>query len=177
MATDTTSEAPTLARIRAIAFDVDGTLTDGGLCWGPVGAEWKRFCFADIMGLSLARRAGLVVALISGENSPLVDRYAEKMQILHVVKGCRDKAGALRDFAASAGFDLADVAFMGDDVNDLAAMRIAGFSAAPANAAHCVREEADFISTQSGGNGAARELIEKLLTAQGLSVEEVFARP
>ncbi len=110
-------------------------LTDGGFWWGPNGEEWKRFCFADIMGLSLARRAGFILALISGEDSPLVDRYAEKMHIRHVIKGCRDKAAALSDFAAAVGVDLAEICFMGDDVNDLPAMQIAGFSAAPANAA------------------------------------------
>ena len=124
-----------MERIRAVALDVDGVLTDGGLWWGPGGEEWKRFCFADIMGVSLARRAGLELALISGEDSPLVDRYAQKMHIEHVIKGCRDKAAALREFAASAGIELAEICFMGDDVNDLPAMRIAGFSAAPANAA------------------------------------------
>src|SRR5215467_5632132 len=119
-----------LETIQAVAID-----SDGGLWWGPNGEEWKRFCFADIMGVSLARRAGFILALISGENSPLVDRYAEKMLIRHVVKGCRDKATAVRDFASAAGVSLTEVCFMGDDVNDLPAMAISGFSAAPRNAA------------------------------------------
>src|ERR1035438_4683611 len=85
------SAAVGLETIRAVAIDVDGVLTDGGLWWGRGGEEWKRFCCADIMGISLARRAGLILALISGENSPLVDRYAEKMLIRHVVKGCRSE--------------------------------------------------------------------------------------
>ena len=70
-----------LKDIKALALDVDGVLSDGGLWWGPGGEEWKRFCFADIMGLSLVRRAGLIVALISGEDSPILDRYAQKMLI------------------------------------------------------------------------------------------------
>ena len=97
--TEAKSAQGDLERIRAVALDVDGVLTDGGFWWGPGGEEWKRFCFADIMGVSLARRAGLQLALISGEDSPLVDRYAQKMHIQHVVKGCRDKAAALREFA------------------------------------------------------------------------------
>src|ERR1039458_3864401 len=95
------SAAVGLETIRAVAIDVDGVLTDGGL----------------------------ILALISGENSPLVDRYAEKMLIRHVVKGCRDKAAALREFAAAAGVKLTEICFMGDDVNDLPAMAIAGLSA------------------------------------------------
>jgi 3-deoxy-D-manno-octulosonate 8-phosphate phosphatase (KDO 8-P phosphatase) len=165
-----------LKTIRAVAIDVDGVLSDGGLWWGPGGEEWKRFCFADIMGVSLARRAGLILALISGENSTLVDRYAEKMHIGHVVKGCRDKAGALRDFAAAAGVKLSEVCFIGDDINDLPAMAIAGFSAAPANAASVVLERANFVAKAPGGNGAVRELMDALLAAKGLSAEAVFAR-
>ena len=162
--------------IRAVALDVDGVLTDGGLWWGANGEELKRFCFADIMGLSLARRAGLELALISGENSPLVDRYAEKMLIRHVVKGCRNKAAALREFAAATGIGLKEICFMGDDINDLPAMEIAGVSAAPANAARDVLARAGFVAKSAGGNGAVRELIEALLDARSLDLQEVLAR-
>ena len=163
-----------LERIRAIAFDVDGVLTDGGFFWGPGGEEWKRFCFADIMGLSLARRAGIQLALISGEDSPLVDRYAKKMQIQHVAKGCRDKAKALREFAEVAAIDLIEICFMGDDVNDLPAMKVAGLSAAPSTAMPDVLTQVDFVAKSTGGNGAARELIEALLNARGLTAQEVY---
>ena len=83
--------------VRAVALDVDGVLTDGGVWWGPNGEEWKRFSFRDIMGVSLARKAGLLVALISGEDSPLVDRFANKLGITDVAKGCKDKAEAVRE--------------------------------------------------------------------------------
>ncbi len=165
-----------LKSIRALAIDVDGVLTDGGLWWGPGGEEWKRFSFADIMGVSLARRAGIILALISGENSPLVDRYAEKMLIKHVVKGCRDKAAAVRNFASAVGVSLTEVCFIGDDVNDLPAMEVAGFSAAPANAAAVVLKRARFVAKAPGGNGAVRELVDALLAARRLNPEEVFAR-
>lgn len=166
-----------LKRICAIAMDVDGVLTDGGLWWGPNGEEWKRFSFSDIMGLSLARRAGLHLALISGENSPLVDRYATKMHISHVFKGCRDKATALREFSSATQIALGEICFMGDDVNDLPAMQIAGFSAAPAGAARDVLSAVNFISTNSGGQGAVRELVEAILSARGISVPDLFLQP
>lgn len=166
-----------LERIRAVAMDVDGVLTDGAVWWGPNGEEWKRFCFADIMGVSLARRAGLTLALISGENSPLVDRFAEKLHIRHVIKGCRDKAAALSEFASASCLDLTEICFMGDDINDLPAMRLAGYSAAPANAARDVQAYVDFLARSPGGNGAVRELMEALLAAKGLDVQEVFTRP
>lgn len=166
-----------LSQIRALALDVDGVLTDGGFWWGTDGVEWKHFCFADIMGLSLARRAGLIVGLISGEDSPLVDRYAAKMSISFVAKKCRDKAEALRDFATSSGLELEAVCYMGDDVNDLGAMEIAGLSAAPANAASIMLARAELIAKHAGGNGAVREIVEAILAAKGLDIREVFARP
>jgi len=152
--------------IQAIALDVDGVLTDGGIWWGPNGEEWKRFCFADIMGVSLARKAGLVVALISGEDSPLVDRFAAKMHLEHVTKGCQDKAVALRAFSEQTGIPLQAICFMGDDVNDLPAQAIAGLAAAPADARPAVLEKASFVATSKGGHGAVRELIDAVLSAR-----------
>lgn len=155
-----------MKEIKAIALDVDGVLTDGGVWWGPGGEEWKRFCFADIMGVSRARKAGILITLISGEDSPLVDRFAEKLGIADVEKGCKDKAGALRRFAAKVALDLSEICFMGDDINDVPAMNIAGLSAAPANAQPPARDCAAFIANSNGGNGAVRELVEAVLAAR-----------
>jgi 3-deoxy-D-manno-octulosonate 8-phosphate phosphatase (KDO 8-P phosphatase) len=166
-----------LQQVRALALDVDGVLADGGFWWGPGGEEWKRFSFADIMGISLARRAGLQVGLISGEDTPLVDRYAAKMKIAFVAKGCRDKAAALRDFATVAGVELAGICYVGDDVNDLAAMQITGLSAAPAGAAAIALSHAMLVTRNSGGNGAVREVIDAIFAAQGIDAREVFSRP
>lgn len=166
-----------LKQIRAIALDVDGVLTDGGVWWGPNGEEWKRFSFADIMGISLARRAGLKVGLISGEDSHIVDRYAAKMNLEFVAKGRRDKATALREFAATIGTDLINICYVGDDVNDMAAMEIAGISIAPSNASSDVLSQAAMITKHLGGNGAVREIVETLLTAQGRAIRNVFLAP
>ncbi len=149
-----------LAAIKAIALDVDGVLTDGTFFWGPDGQEWKRFSFADVMGISLARKQGILFALISGEGSPLVDRFAQKMGITDVYKGCKDKASALRDWMDRLGLSREDVAFMGDDVNDLGAMAAAGFAAAPANANTNVLRVVDLITTRRGGDGSVREMID-----------------
>jgi 3-deoxy-D-manno-octulosonate 8-phosphate phosphatase (KDO 8-P phosphatase) len=155
-----------MSAIRAIALDVDGVLTDGGVWWGPDGAEWKRFSFADIMGVSLARKAGLAVTLISGEDSPLVDRFAAKFQLSDTTRGCRDKADALCAFAVRQGFELSEICFMGDDVNDLAAMKLAGLAAAPANAHAAARSLADIVTAAPGGHGAVRELVDMILAGQ-----------
>jgi 3-deoxy-D-manno-octulosonate 8-phosphate phosphatase (KDO 8-P phosphatase) len=152
-----------VTKVRAVAFDVDGVLTDGAVWWGPAGQEWKRFCFRDIMGVSLARKGGLVLALISGEDSPLVDRFAEKMGITDVYKGCKDKAAALREFAAARDLGLEEIAFMGDDVNDVAALEISGYPVSPADGHAAARAVAAFVTEAPGGHGAVRELLDRLL--------------
>ncbi len=147
----------------ALVMDVDGVLTDGGFWWGPDGQEWKRFCFADVMGISLGKKAGLAFGLISGEASELVDRFAAKMGIELVYKGIKDKGAALREFAARSGIPLARICYIGDDVNDLSAIAIAGLSAAPANAVAAVQAAVNWRLEARGGDGAVRELVEKLL--------------
>jgi len=167
-----------LTTLQAIAFDVDGVLTDGSLTWSSnTVEEIKTFSFTDIMGISLLRRLNIKLALISGEPSPLVDRYAQKMHIPFVAKGTRDKAGGLRDFTAKFDIPLANACFFGDDVNDLSAMEIAGVCACPADAAPEVRayvSQHGFVSTQPGGRGAVREFVDAILTARGLSGRDVF---
>lgn len=168
-----------LIRLKAIAFDVDGVLTDGRLIWSSTsGDEMKSFGFADIMGVSLMRRLGLRLALISGEPSPLVDRYAEKMSIPFVVKGTRDKAAAVLEFAAKFSLDLNETCFFGDDVNDLPAMNLVGLTACPSNAAGEVAAfvfaHSGFLSSQPGGHGAVREFADTIMAARRLRGRDVF---
>jgi 3-deoxy-D-manno-octulosonate 8-phosphate phosphatase (KDO 8-P phosphatase) len=147
-------------RIKAVAMDVDGVLTDGYFFWGPNGEEFKRFSFRDVMGISLARKSGLLFALISGEASPLVDRFAQKMGIVDVYKGCKDKATALKEFAAAHHLELAEICFIGDDVNDLPAFSIAGWAVAPGNAHPKARQAANYVAKADGGCGAVREFLD-----------------
>jgi 3-deoxy-D-manno-octulosonate 8-phosphate phosphatase (KDO 8-P phosphatase) len=171
-----------IATLQAIAFDVDGVLTDGTLTWSPSGEEFKSFSFTDIMGVSLLRRLGIQMALISGEASPLVDIYAKKMHISFVAKGTRDKASALREFAAKVSVPLEQTCFFGDDVNDLFAMEIAGLCACPANAAVEVLEYVSgrggsgFVSSMPGGRGAVRSFADAVLRGRGLTGRDVFLK-
>jgi 3-deoxy-D-manno-octulosonate 8-phosphate phosphatase (KDO 8-P phosphatase) len=155
-----------LAEIRAIVFDVDGVFTDGGVWIGPTGEEWKRLSFADIMGISRARRAGFLLGLISGEGGELVDRLSEKLGIKDVQSNCKRKGDALRSFSERNGVPLDEICFMGDDVNDVPALEIAGMTAAPADAQPCVLERASVVTKRGGGNGAVREVVELLLAAR-----------
>jgi 3-deoxy-D-manno-octulosonate 8-phosphate phosphatase (KDO 8-P phosphatase) len=166
-----------LVTLRAIAFDVDGVLTDGTFIWSSAGEESKRFSFADIMGMSLLRRLGIKMALVSGEPSPLVDRYAEKMHIPFVLKGTRDKATALRDFTTKFEIPLKQACFFGDDVNDLSAMEIAGLCACPSNAATEVLAHVaqhGYVALLPGGQGAVRSFADAILAARNLRSRDVF---
>jgi 3-deoxy-D-manno-octulosonate 8-phosphate phosphatase (KDO 8-P phosphatase) len=166
-----------LQSLQAIAFDVDGVLTDGRLTWSPTGEESKSFFFSDIMGVSLLRRLGIKMALISGEPSPLVDLYAKKMHIPFVAKGTRDKAQAIRDFTAQFNIPLEKTCFFGDDVNDLFAMDLTGLCACPSNAATEVLahvSEHGFVSQLPGGDGAVRSFADAILAARNLRGRDVF---
>ena len=149
--------------IKAIAMDVDGVLTDGAFYWSMDGGEWKQFSFYDVMGISLGKKAGLIFALISGEKNALIDRYAEKMGILDVHKNCKEKGAALRAFAKKNGLSLSQVCFIGDDVNDLPALEIAGLSVAPSSAQESVRSRVMIVTKRGGGQGAVREVIDQIL--------------
>jgi len=144
-------------------MDVDGVLTDGTVWLSEGGHESKRVSFADIMGVSLGRRAGLIFALISGEGGPALDRIAGKFGIDEVYPGCKDKAAALDDFACRHGFSPEQICFIGDDVNDLAAFELCGLAIAPADAHPRARAKAALVTKNAGGDGAVREAIDGLL--------------
>lgn len=152
-----------MASIKAIALDVDGVLTDGAFWWGVDGSELKRFSFRDVMGIARATRQGIVFALISGETNPLIDRYAEKLNIQHVHQGIKDKEAVLRAFAEKTSIDLSEICFMGDDINDLGALQAAGFSAAPCDAHESVLAKVQYVAKRPGGNGAVREVIDRMV--------------
>ncbi len=149
--------------IKAIAMDVDGVLTDGTVWLDEAGHESKRIAFADIMGVSLGRRAGLVFALISGEGGGLLDAIAAKFGIPDSYPSCKDKAAAVRDFAARHDLELAEICFIGDDVNDLEALGLCGLAVAPASAHSAAVERASVVTTRPGGGGSVREVIDSLL--------------
>ena len=149
--------------IKAIAMDVDGVLTDGTVALDESGRESKRVAFADIMGVSLGRRAGLFFALVSGESGPGLDQIAAKFGIDEVYAGCKDKAVAVRDFAARHDLALTEVCFIGDDVNDVAAMEICGLAVTPAGAAPAASAMASMVTLRPGGMGAVREVVDYVL--------------
>jgi len=156
-----------LRGIRAFATDVDGCLTDGSLQYADDGSEARRFSVLDGLGFRVAKTAGLPLAWISGRRSPLVERRARELEIDAIYQRATDKAWALRDFAGRCGVELAQVAYLGDDLNDLPALRLAGLPMTVPGAAPEVAELARYTTTRQSGCGAARDCLEAILRAQG----------
>lgn len=149
--------------IKAVVMDVDGVLTDGTVWLDEAGRESKRISFADIMGVSMGRRAGLLFAFVSGESGPCLDQIAAKFGVSEVYAGCKDKAAAVRDFGTRHELALAEVCFIGDDVNDVPALEICGLAVTPADAQSVAAAKASMVTTRPGGGGSVREVIDSLL--------------
>ena len=154
-------------RLRLVVCDVDGVLTDGTVMLLPGGGEAKGFHVRDGMAIVLAHRAGLRIALVSSRASEVVARRAAELGITLVRQGAADKAAALREMRAELGLAPHEVAYIGDDVNDLPLMAEAGLSAAPADAPMEVRSEAFMVTDAAGGRGCVREFLEAILRARG----------
>ncbi len=155
-----------LKRIRLFATDVDGVLTDAGMYYAESGDEWKKFNTRDGMGIKLLQKAGIITAIVTQERTKLVARRAEKLTIPEVHQGVMDKLSLVREMAARHGLSLEQVAYIGDDINDMETLKAVGFSATPADGMPRVAAVVDYICAKKGGEGAVREIVEMILEAQ-----------
>ena len=160
------------APIRLAVFDVDGTLTDGRLWYAADGSEAKQFHVHDGLGLKRLQANGVIVALITARHSDVVVRRAGELDITHVFQGEGDKRACLLALLATLQLDARQACYVGDDLPDLPPMAAAGFAVAVANAHPWVAARAHWQTTRSGGNGAAREVCDLLLAAQGKTAAE-----
>lgn len=156
-------------RIRLVLSDNDGVLTDTGVYYGADGEAVKRYSIRDGMGMERLRVMGVETGIITGEKSPNVKRRAEKLKLKHLYLGVKDKSAALENIRRETGFSTDEIAYIGDDVNDLGIMDIIGESgliAAPADAMPQVRALAQYICSWRGGQGAFRDFAEALITVR-----------
>lgn len=160
------------ARIRVVVFDVDGTLTDGRLWYAEDGRETKVFHVHDGLGLKRLQANGIKVAIITARISHPVSLRAEELGIQHVYQGQKDKRATLTALLEALRLEPAEAAFVGDDLPDLPAMGISGLAVAVANAHPWVAERAHWRTRLSGGYGAAREVADLILAAQGKAEAE-----
>lgn len=155
------------ARIRLMIFDVDGVLTDGSLHFGAEGEVIKTFNALDGHGIKLLQRSGVATAIISARQSSIVARRAADLGIAHVHQGVGDKRAAFEQLMALTGIGAADCGFAGDDILDLPILTRAGFAASVPNGHAEVRTRVHYVTQAWGGRGAAREICDFILRAQG----------
>ena len=156
-----------LKKIVLMVLDVDGVLTDGKIIIDDLGNESKHFHVRDGHGLKLLMRGGVDVALLTGRTSEVVNHRARELGITTVRQGAKDKAEELAEMLAEKHISHDHVAYMGDDVVDVPAFRMVGFSVAVADAPDYVKTHADYITEKEGGDGAVREICELILKARG----------
>ena len=155
------------ARVRLVIFDVDGVLTDGSLYLGDDGQEYKAFHSRDGHGMAMLQESGVVVGIITGRTSQVVRLRMESLGVRHVHQGQRDKRSAYEQMKADLGLTDDEVAFVGDDVVDLPVMSRVGLAIAVQDAHPAVKQHAHWQTTSRGGRGAARDVCELLMEAQG----------
>ena len=158
-----------LKGVRLVAMDVDGVLTDAGMYYSESGDELKKFNTRDGMGIKMLQAAGFVTAFITREKTAIVERRGQKLAVPEVHQGIDDKLAMLTTLAQKYGLSLDQVAYIGDDVNDLEALRAVGFSAAPADAMPSVLKAVHYVCAKKGGEGAVREIADLILAAKGKS--------
>jgi 3-deoxy-D-manno-octulosonate 8-phosphate phosphatase (KDO 8-P phosphatase) len=163
------------SKVRLAAFDVDGTLTDGRLWFDGAGNESKAYHVQDGLGLRLLLDHGITVALITARDSASARARARDLRIEHVFTGVSDKLACLTALCATLGLELSEAAFMGDDLADLPVFAHVGLAVSPANGHQWVTDQVHWITSQRGGEGAARALCDLIIEARGLR-PDVLAR-
>lgn len=157
-----------LKDIKILLLDVDGVLTDGGIIYDDDGTETKIFNVKDGLGIRLLMEAGIHLCIVTGRRSNALVRRCKDLGIDHIYDGVRNKVDVLDAILARTGLSAAEVAFIGDDLPDLALMKKIGLSIAVADADKTILENADMVTSAKGGHGAVREVCEAILSAKGL---------
>lgn len=155
-----------LKKLKLLAFDCDGVLTDAGMYYSESGEEFKKFNTRDGQGLELIRKKGIKTALITRENSKAAGLRAKKLKVDDTFIGIKDKTGPMRQLKEKYSFNSEDIAYVGDDIGDLPAMEEAGISFAVRDAVDKVKNKADFVLESAGGEGAIREVCEMILKSK-----------
>lgn len=148
---------------KLIISDIDGVWTDGGMYYDQAGNELKKFNTYDSAGVLFCRNLKIPVAIITGEQTEIVHRRSKKLEIDYLFQGIKDKLTVAKELCDNLEIKLSEVAFIGDDINDLALMRSAGIVGVPASAPEYIKKYASYITKRNGGEGAFREFVEYVL--------------
>jgi N-acylneuraminate cytidylyltransferase len=152
-----------MKNIKLLAMDVDGVLTDAGMYYSENGDELKRFNTRDGMGISLLQREGVIIAIITGENTEIIERRSKKLNIKEVFQGVKDKKEIIISLCGKYNIEREEVAYIGDDINDLEVIKFVGLGATVADGMKVVKEHSKYVTSLKGGEGAVREFCEYIL--------------
>ncbi len=152
-----------MKQIKLFITDIDGVWTDGGMYYDNTGNEWKKFNTADSAGVLFLELLGIPTAIITGEDTEIVRRRAEKLNIKYLFMGVKDKVKVARELCERLSISFSNVAYIGDAINDLSLLQIVGLSAAPANAPKYIKEHVQWNINVKGGDGAFAAFVEEYL--------------
>ena len=156
---------------KLILTDIDGVWTDGGMYYDQTGNEWKKFHTYDSAGVLFCHKLKIPVGIITGESTEIVARRAKKLKIDYLYQGVQNKLQVISDLCKSINIDLKDIAYIGDDINDIPTLNAVGISAAPASAPIYIQEQAQIVLSKKGGEGEFREFVEHIiLEVYGLEI-------
>ncbi|MCM1251812.1 MAG: HAD hydrolase family protein [Clostridium sp.] len=157
-----------LQKIKYLVIDVDGTMTDAGIYYDEHGNELKKFCTKDAAGYFAAQKAGIKLMVLTGRECQATTRRMQEMKFDYIVQNVKDKVTYLKSFMELNGISGQEVGYIGDDLNDLASMKLCGFIGCPADACEEVKAQADYVAQTKGGYGAVRDVICAMLKKCGV---------
>lgn len=153
---------------KLILTDIDGVWTDGGMYYDQTGNEWKKFNTYDSAGVLFAHQRGIKVGIITGETTAIVERRAQKLKIDYLFQGAKDKLGIAKSLCSELGISLSDVAYIGDDINDIELLKAVAIAGVPASAPLYIKSLSTIALSKKGGDGVFREFVERILTIQSI---------
>lgn len=158
---------------KLVLTDIDGVWTDGGMYYDQTGNEWKKFNTSDSAGVIFCHKLNIPVGIITCEDTEIVARRAKKLKVDYLCQGVTNKVKVAEELCDQLGLTMEEVAYIGDDLGDMALLKMVGFSGAPANAPTYVKELAKCVTQKRGGEGAFREFVETIIPIH--TIEEYFA--
>lgn len=158
---------------KLVITDIDGVWTDGGMYYDNTGNEWKKFNTSDSAGVLFLKHLNIPFAIITGEDTEIVARRAEKLKVQYLYQGISNKLNVAQKLCTELGISLEEVAYIGDDLGDLKLLQAVGFSAAPANAPAYIKAAVQLVTNTKGGDGAFREFVETMLAQNDIDVAEL----
>lgn len=159
---------------KLVLTDIDGVWTDGGMYYTESGDEFKKFTTIDSAGVLFLSSMNIPVGIITGESTNIVHRRAEKLKIKYCYGGVKDKLGCARELCDKIGIMLEDVAYIGDDINDLELLRAVGYSATPISAPDYIKSKVNRVLSKRGGDGVFREFVEHIFVEAGFNIDDII---